>query len=39
MLINITNVKTGCHDIAEILLKEALNIKNQSINQSDSPEG
>jgi hypothetical protein len=31
--------KTGRHDIAEILLKVALNIKNQSINQSDSPEG
>jgi hypothetical protein len=26
--------KTGHHDIAEILLKVALNIKNQSINQS-----
>jgi hypothetical protein len=31
--------KTGRHDIAEILLKVALNIKNQSINQSGSPEG
>jgi hypothetical protein len=26
--------KTGRHDIAEILLKVALNTKNQSINQS-----
>jgi hypothetical protein len=26
--------KTGHHDIAEILLRMALNIKNQSINQS-----
>jgi hypothetical protein len=25
--------KTGCHDIAEILLKMALNTKNQSINK------
>jgi len=29
-----STTKTGCHDIAEILLKVALNIKNQSINQS-----
>jgi hypothetical protein len=28
-----STTKTGCHDIAEILLKVALNIKNQ-INQS-----
>jgi hypothetical protein len=27
-------IKTGRHDIAEILLKVALNTKNQSINQS-----
>jgi hypothetical protein len=27
------NTKTGRHDIAEILLKVALNTKNQSINQ------
>jgi hypothetical protein len=29
-----STTKTGRHDIAEILLKVALNIKNQSINQS-----
>jgi hypothetical protein len=30
-----STTKTGCHDIAEILLKVALNTKiNQSINQS-----
>ena len=34
-----STTKTGRHDIAEILLKVALNIKNQSINQSGSPEG
>jgi hypothetical protein len=28
-----STTKTGCHDIAEILLKVALNTKNQSINQ------
>ena len=28
--------KTGRHDIAEILLKVALNTKNQSINQLDT---
>jgi hypothetical protein len=28
-----STTKTGHHDIAEILLKVALNIKNQSINQ------
>jgi hypothetical protein len=28
-------LKTGRHDIAEILLKVALNTKNQSINQSN----
>jgi hypothetical protein len=28
------HIKTGRHDIAEILLKVALNTKNQSINQS-----
>jgi hypothetical protein len=27
-----SSTKTGCHDIAEILLKVALNTKNQSIN-------
>ena len=27
-----STTKTGCHDIAEILLKVALNTKNQSIN-------
>jgi hypothetical protein len=29
-----STTKTGRHDIAEILLKVALNTKNQSINQS-----
>jgi hypothetical protein len=29
-----STTKTGCHDIAEILLKEALNTINQSINQN-----
>jgi hypothetical protein len=29
-----SNTKTGRHDIAEILLKVAVNTKNQSINQS-----
>jgi hypothetical protein len=29
-----STTKTGHHDLAEILLKVALNIKNQSINQS-----
>jgi hypothetical protein len=29
-----STTKTGHHDIAEILLRMALNIKNQSINQS-----
>jgi hypothetical protein len=29
-----STTKTGCHDIAEILLKVALNTKDQSINQS-----
>jgi hypothetical protein len=29
-----STTKTGRHDIAEILLKVALSIKNQSINQS-----
>ena len=29
-----STTKTGCHDIAEILLKVALITKNQSINQS-----
>jgi hypothetical protein len=29
----ISTTKTGRHDIAEILLKVALNTKNQSINQ------
>ena len=29
-----STTKTGCHDIAEILLKVALNTKNQSINQT-----
>jgi hypothetical protein len=29
-----STTKTGHHDIAEILLKVALNTKNQSINQS-----
>jgi hypothetical protein len=29
-----STTKTGHHDIAEILLRVALNIKNQSINQS-----
>ena len=29
-----STTKTGCHDIAEILLKVALNTKKQSINQS-----
>jgi hypothetical protein len=28
-----STTKTGCHDIAEILLKVALSTKNQSINQ------
>jgi hypothetical protein len=28
-----STIKTGHHDIAEILLKVALNTKNQSINQ------
>ena len=28
-----STTKTGCHDIAEILLKVALKPKNQSINQ------
>jgi hypothetical protein len=31
-----STTKTGRHDIAEILLKVALNTKNQSINQSIS---
>jgi hypothetical protein len=31
-----STTKTGRHDIAEILLKVALNTKNQSINQSFS---
>jgi hypothetical protein len=31
---NIVSTKTGRHDMAEILLKVALNTKNQSINQS-----
>jgi hypothetical protein len=31
-----STTKTGWHDIAEILLKVALNTKNQSINQSCS---
>ena len=30
-----STTKTGLHDIAEILLKVELNIKNQSINQSN----
>jgi hypothetical protein len=30
-----STTKTGRHDIAEILLKVALNTKNQSINQSE----
>jgi hypothetical protein len=30
-----STTKTGCHDIAEILLKVALNTKNQSINKSN----
>jgi hypothetical protein len=30
-----STTKTGCHDIAEILLKVALNTKNQSINKVD----
>jgi len=30
-----STTKIGCHDIAEILLKVALNTKNQSINQID----
>ena len=29
-----STTKTGCHDITEILLKVALNTKNQSINPS-----
>jgi hypothetical protein len=29
-----STTKTGCHDITEILLKVALNTKNQSISQS-----
>jgi hypothetical protein len=29
-----STTKTGRHDIAEILLKEAINTKNQIINQS-----
>jgi hypothetical protein len=32
-----STTKTGRHDIAEILLKAALNSKNQSINQSINP--
>jgi hypothetical protein len=34
-----STTKTGRHDIAEILLKVALNTKNQSINQSIAGEG
>jgi hypothetical protein len=30
------HIKTGHHDIAEILLKVALNTKNQSINLSET---
>jgi hypothetical protein len=30
-----STTKTGRHDIAEVLLKVALNTKNQSINQSN----
>jgi hypothetical protein len=29
-----STTKTGCHNTAEILLKVALNTKNQSINQT-----
>jgi hypothetical protein len=30
-----STTKTGCHDVADILLKVALSTKNQSINQSE----
>ena len=32
-----STTKTGCHDIAEILLKVALNTINKSINQCNKP--
>jgi hypothetical protein len=33
-----STTKTGCHDIAEILLKVVLNTKNQSIRNRNDPD-
>jgi hypothetical protein len=38
-VLQFSTTKTGCHDIAEILLKVALNTINQPINQLIEPPG